>query len=167
MTWYVVQTQPNAERKACFHLRRQDFTVYLPQYLRRWRHARKMEMRPAPLFPRYLFVAMDVAEARWRAIRSTVGISALVCNGERPAPVPAGIVEEIRAREDAAGLLPLQMASPFREGDPVRVVNGGLAGASGFFESFDDHDRVVLLLAMLGRPMRVMLPATAVVAAAG
>ena len=166
MTWYVVQTQPNAERKAAFHLERQDFTVYLPQYLRRWRHARRSELRPAPLFPRYMFVAMDVAQARWRAIRSTVGVSALVCNGERPAAVPAGIVEAIRTREDATGLVPLRIASPYRRGDAVSVTEGGLAGARGFFECFEDHDRVVLLLEMLGRPMRVTLPA-AVVAAAG
>lgn len=165
MTWYVVQTQPNAERKSAFHLERQDFTVYLPQYLKRWRHARKVELRPAPLFPRYLFVAMDVAQARWRAIRSTIGVSALVCNGERPAPVPDGIVEGIRAREDDAGLLPLQMASPYRRGDAISVTDGGLAGARGFFECFEDHDRVILLLEMLGRPMRVTLPATAVAAA--
>lgn len=88
MNWYVVQTHARAERKAAFHLERQGFTVYLPQYLKRWRHARKTEMRRAPLFPRYLFVTMDMAQARWRAIRSTIGVSALVCNGERPAPVP-------------------------------------------------------------------------------
>ena len=165
MTWYVVQTQPNAERKAQFHLQRQDFTVYLPQYLKRWRHARKSELRPAPLFPRYLFVAMDVAQARWRAIRSTIGVSALVCNGERPAPVPEGVVEDIRLREDTAGLLPLQMASPYRRGEEVTVVAGGLAGARGFFECFEDRDRVVLLLDMLGRKMRVTLPAVTVEAA--
>lgn len=163
--WYVVQTQPNAERKAAFHLERQDFSVYLPQYLRRWRHARRSELRPAPFFPRYLFVAMDVAQARWRAIRSTVGVSALVCNGERPAPVPAGVVDDLRAREDEAGLLPLQAAVPFRNGDAVDVVDGGLAGATGFFECYADKDRVVLLLDMLGRQMRVNLPAITIAAA--
>lgn len=165
MTWYVVRTQPHAERKAAFHLERQDFTVYLPQYLKRWRHARKSELRPAPLFPRYLFVAMDVAQARWRAIRSTIGVTALVCEGERPAPVPQGIVEEIRAREDEGGLVPLRMASPYKKGEEVRIIAGSLAGASGFFECFEDRDRVVLLLEMLGRPMRMTLPATAVAAA--
>lgn len=164
--WYVVQTQPNAERKAALHLQRQDFSVYLPQYLRRWRHARKTELRPAPFFPRYLFVAMDIAQARWRAIRSTIGVSALVCNGERPAPVPAGVIEDLRAREDVSGLLPLRAAMPFETGDAVTVVDGGLAGAGGFFDCYEDDDRVVLLLDLLGRQMRVKLPA-ATIAAAG
>jgi transcriptional antiterminator RfaH len=166
MAWYVVQTQNHSECKAAFHLERQDFTVYLPQYLKRWRHARKSEMRPTPLFPRYLFVAMDVAQARWQAIRSTIGVSALLCNGERPAPVPEGIVEDIRTREDESGLVELRLASPFKKGDAITVVQSALAGASGFFECFEDRDRVVLLLDMLGRQMRVKLPAVTFAAAA-
>ena len=166
MAWYVVQTQTHAERKAAYHLERQGFTVYLPQHLKRWRHARKTEMRPAPLFPRYLFVAMDIAQARWRAIQSTFGVSALVCNGDRPATVPDNVMEDIRAREDSSGLVPLAMTSPFKQGDAVKVLDGGLSGASGFFECFHDQDRVVLLLEMLGRPMRVNVPVTAVAAAA-
>jgi len=165
MPWYVVQTQPNSERKAAFHLQRQGFNVYMPQYPKRWRHARKTEIRPAPLFPRYLFIAMDVAQARWRAIRSTIGVTALVCNGERPTPVPDGVVEDIRAREDDTGLVPLQAASTLKKGAAIMVVEGALVGACGFFESFQDRDRVILLLDMLGRSMRVRVPATSVVVA--
>jgi len=165
MDWYVVQTQHRNERKAAFHLQRQEFTVYLPQYLKRWRHARKSEMRPTALFPRYLFVAMDLAQARWQAIHSTVGVSALVCTGERPTPVPEGIVEAIRDRENESGLVDLQLASPFRKGDAIAVVQGALTGASGFFECFEDRERVVLLLGMLGRQMRVKLPAVTIAAA--
>jgi transcriptional antiterminator RfaH len=108
---------------------------------------------------------MDIAQARWRAVRSTIGVSALVCNGERPAAVPDGVVETIRAREDECGLVPLRMVNPYRKGDAVSVVEGGLAGASGFFECFDDQDRVILLLDMLGRKMRVTLPVASVAAA--
>jgi transcriptional antiterminator RfaH len=166
MAWYVVQTQTHAEQKAAFHLQRQGFTVYLPQHLKRWRHARKTELRPTPLFPRYLFVAMGMAQARWQAIQSTFGVSALVCNGDRPATVPDHVLDEIRAREDESGLVPLSITSTFHKGDAVTVLEGGLSGASGFFECFHDQERVILLLEMLGRPMRVKLPAAAVAAAA-
>ena len=88
LMWYVVQTQANAERKAAFHLERQGFAVYLPQYLRRWRHARRTELRPAPFFPRYLFVALDLSRDRWRSVNGTFGVSRLVMEGERPQPVP-------------------------------------------------------------------------------
>ena len=42
--WYVVQTQPHAESKAMGHLIRQGFAAYLPRYLKRRRHARKIRL---------------------------------------------------------------------------------------------------------------------------
>jgi transcriptional antiterminator RfaH len=68
LRWYVVQSQPNAENKAIAHLERQGFTTYLPHYLKRRRHARRVDIVPAPLFPRYFFVAIDMTVQRWRSI---------------------------------------------------------------------------------------------------
>ena len=59
--WYVVQTHPHAEQKASLNLARQGYGVYLPRYLKRRRHARRVETVAAPLFPRYMFVAVDRA----------------------------------------------------------------------------------------------------------
>lgn len=66
--WYVVQTQANAENKAVAHLRRQGYATYLPRYLKRRRHARRVDTVPAALFPRYVFVEIDMAVQRWRSI---------------------------------------------------------------------------------------------------
>ena len=32
--WYVAHTQPHAEAKASHHLRRQDFEIHLPRFLK-------------------------------------------------------------------------------------------------------------------------------------
>ena len=61
--WYVVHTHPRAEAKALLNLDRQGFSCYLPRYLKRRRHARRLETVAAPLFPRYLFVALDLASS--------------------------------------------------------------------------------------------------------
>ena len=73
--WYVVHTQVLGEDRADLNLRRQGFETYLPRYLRTRRHARRVETVARPLFPRYLFVAMDVARDRWRAVQSTFGVA--------------------------------------------------------------------------------------------
>src|SRR5438477_5744095 len=134
MRWYVGHTQPSSEVKASNHLRNQDFAVYLPRYLKRRRHARRIDWVPAPLFPRYLFIGMDLAVARWRAIRSTIGIAGLVCHGDRPTPVPIGIVEALQARENDDGVLTLPAAPPFDKGDRVHITEGALRGLNGLFE---------------------------------
>ncbi len=67
------------------NLIRQGFEIYLPRYLKRRRHARKVDVVAAPLFPRYVFINIDMATQRWRPIQSTFGVSHLVMNGDEPA----------------------------------------------------------------------------------
>jgi transcriptional antiterminator RfaH len=158
--WYAVNTQPRRESQAVLHLANQGFETYLPQYLRTRRHARRVDTVQAPLFPSYLFIRFDSAIARWRSIRSTIGVRDLVRNGDEPAQVPAEIVAELRERENATGLI--VMAPRFRAGDRVTVCYGAFLDQTGIFECASDEERVTILLHLLGRQVRVRLPTTAV-----
>src|SRR5579864_6556089 len=122
--WYVVQTHVNGEAKAAQHLLRQGYEIYLPRYLKRRRHARKIDFVAKPLFPRYTFVAIDTATQRWRAIQSTQGVSHLVCNGDQPAAVPDGVLGALKAREDGRGFVRMEGKPMFARGDRVRVLAG-------------------------------------------
>jgi transcriptional antiterminator RfaH len=163
--WYVVQTQVNAEAKAARNLVRQDFEVYLPRYLKRRSHARKVEKIAAPLFPRYLFVRIDMATQRWRSIQSTFGVSHLVCNGPDPAPVAQQILSSLKAREDAKGYVKLDLRPNFALGTKVRVLAGAFAENLGLFDGQADRDRIAILLDLLGRKVRVSIEADMVAAA--
>jgi transcriptional antiterminator RfaH len=160
--WYVVHTQPNREGRADLNLRRQGFATYLPRYARRRRHARRHEVVTRPLFPRYIFVALDVARDRWRAINSTFGVNRLVLAGEEPLPVPDAIVDEIRAREDGDGLVALGLPAGVGPGSPVRLIDGIFADARGVLERIADDRRVAILLELLGREVRVFVPPASV-----
>jgi transcriptional antiterminator RfaH len=166
MRWYVAHTQAQSEEKASWHLTNQGFVAYLPRYRKRRRHARRIDWVPTPLFPRYLFIGMDLETARWRAIRSTVGIAGLICHGDRPTPVPEGVVEAIQAREDDNGVVALQAAPPFDKGDHVHITEGALRGLSGLFDGTTDDERVTILLDLLGRQVRVRVPLETVQAVA-
>jgi len=163
--WYVVQTQVNGEAKAAQNLLRQGYEIYLPRYLKRRRHARKVDFVAKPLFPRYVFVAIDIATQRWRSIQSTQGVSRLVCNGEEPAAVPDGVLGALRAREDARGFVSTEAGPGFALGDKVRVLAGAFMDSAGLFDGMGDHDRVAILLDMLGRKVRVHLDVDLVAAA--
>ena len=163
--WYVVQTQVNGEAKAAQNLQRQGYEVYLPRYLKRRHHARKMDFTAKPLFPRYMFVAINVATQRWRSIQSTFGVTRLVCNGEDPAAMPEGVVAALKAREDDKGFVKLDLRPAFAPGDKVRVLAGAFMDNAGLFNGLADHDRVSILLDILGRKVRVLLHADLVAAA--
>lgn len=162
--WYVVHTHARGEVLARENLERQGFTTLLPRYMKRRRHARKTDWVKAPLFPRYIFVAIDVARARWRSIASTVGVSHLICQGERPLPIPDDVIAEIRARMQSDGLIDIEEPAPFAEGDVVRMTGGAFADQTGLFKRMTDDERVVLLLDMLGRKLEVRLPMAQVAA---
>ena len=57
--WYAVYTQARMEKWARSNLWERDHEDYSPQFLRQRRHAPKTDWVSAPLFPRYLFVAVD------------------------------------------------------------------------------------------------------------
>jgi transcriptional antiterminator RfaH len=163
--WFAVQSQPNAEMKAAGHLLRQGFGVYLPRYMKRRRHARRVDMVAAPLFPRYFFVSIDMSAQRWRSIFSTVGVSRLVCNGESPAPVPDPVIATLKEREDEAGFVRLDLPPPFKAGDKITVLDGIFTDCLGLVESMPDRRRVSILLDLLGRKVRVLVEADSVAAA--
>jgi len=160
--WYAVYTRTGMERMALGNLELQGYAAYLPLRAKERRHARTVDTIKAPLFPRYLFVALDMATDGWRAINGTYGVSYLVTMGERPSAVPSGIVEAIRNRENDEGLVEVAEPCPYSEGEVVAITRGALADQTAIFKCGDDRQRVTLLLSLLGREMEVRLPTSAV-----
>jgi transcriptional antiterminator RfaH len=163
--WYVVQTHVNGEAKAASNLMRQGFGVYFPRYLKRRSHARKIDTVARPLFPRYLFVAIDVATQRWRSIQSTIGVSHLVSWGGSPASVNHDVVDALKQREDEGGFVRLERRVRFSPGDTVRVLEGAFTDSLALVEGINDRERVAILLDFLGRKVRVLVGADLIVAA--
>jgi transcriptional antiterminator RfaH len=164
--WCAVQTHARSEDKAAFHLRRQGYTVFLPKHLKRRKHARRIDWVPAPLFPRYLFVALDPEAGRWWSIRSTVGVSNLIRFGDGPAVVPSEIITEIMARQDEKGMVKAYTGYAFKSGDRVKIIDGPLNDLEGLFLCATDEERVTILLNLMGREVKVRVPLETVYACA-
>jgi transcription elongation factor/antiterminator RfaH len=151
--WYAVHTLPFAEARAEAQLRRQGFQTFQPKRHKTVRHARRLSTVEAPFFPRYLFVALDLARHRWRSINGTFGVSRLVMWGDQPHPAPRGVVETLIAAADARGIL--QLASKLQIGGPVRLMAGPFAERLAILDDLDDSGRVRVLLDILGRRVAI------------
>lgn len=153
--WYAVFAKAGREAMAEANLIRQSFRPYLPRV-----SATARGVGRAPLFPRYLFVELDVDAAPWRAVNSTFGVIGLVQFGPRPSPVPEGVVEGIMEREGPDGLIQLPKQVPFQPGDRVSVEDGPLLARIGVFDGMTAAGRAQVLMDLLGGRIRVQVPAT-------
>src|SRR3974390_1243405 len=90
--WYAARTLHNRENSACFNLARMGFGTFAPRVWRTTRHARKTRNAMAPLFPGYAFVILNLSRDRWRSVNGTFGVATLIMAGDRPMPVPRGVV---------------------------------------------------------------------------
>ena len=71
------------------------------------------------------------------------------------------MIAELRARASADGLirLPPRMRTKFRRGERVRIVGWVLQGKLAIFDGMRSHERVAVLLSLLGRQQRFELNA--------
>jgi transcriptional antiterminator RfaH len=162
--WFLVHTLPHGERKAEMHLGAQGFRPFLPQIEKTVRHARQLRTVRAPLFPRYMFLILDLGRDRWLSVRSTVGVSSLFSCEDRPVPVPNGVVEALIARGGEANLTLFEVG--LNVGRKVRILSGPFADFVGTIERLDEAGRVRVLLDMMGSAVPVALRRTALFPAA-
>jgi len=155
--WYVVHTKPRQETLAFENLDRQFFEVWLPLIKqvrrRRGRHVGSIE----PLFPRYLFIHLDLGRDNISPIRSTFGVSKLVRFGEVPTPVPKGLVNTLKRHADPATGHIRPAEELFRQGTEVTILEGPFAGLNAIYQADCGEQRSIILLDILGNSQRVRI----------
>ena len=160
LRWYLIHTKPRSETIAQTNLERQGYEVYYPRLAQPVRRKRGWQARVAALFPRYLFMRIDVGSQTLSPVLSTSGVATVVRFGAEFAVVPDQVVCELRSHADpASGLHHLKGATQLARGSAVKIVAGALDGLEGIFERVVGCDRIVLLLTLLGRATPVQVPA--------
>jgi transcriptional antiterminator RfaH len=107
------------------------------------------------LFPGYAFVWIEL---QWHAARWSPGVIRLVSSGgAEPAKVPVSVIDDLKSRE-RNGFVVLPQPSGLKRGDKVQITHGPLNGSIANFEGMRPHQRVAILLTILGGQQRVELP---------
>lgn len=152
-SWFLAQYKPNAHRIAQRNLGRQGFPTFLPLQEETRRERGRFVTRKRPMFPGYLFVALDMQRAAWRSVNSTFGIARLVSLGGEPKPVPCELISQLMRRCDRkAEGMPPPLPDP---GDQVTLTKGPFAGFVATIETIAPDRRIWVLLELLGRQTRV------------
>jgi transcriptional antiterminator RfaH len=159
--WYVVHTLQLCEARAQIQLERQGFCTFLPRYVKTVRHARKCTTVSAPLFPRYLFIELDVLHDRWRSVNGTFGVANLLTANDRPVPLPIGVVEALI--EQIGENYGVSEPVAIEVGEPVQISRGPFADLIGRLARIDGRGRVQVLLQLLGGEVQVSIERQALV----
>ena len=85
----------------------------------------------------------------------------LITDGFVPAHVPDAVIDEIRSRE-RGGYVELLKPRGLRPGMRVRVLDGPLREQIGMLAALRPHERVLVLLQLLGGQQRVELGRNAI-----
>ena len=154
--WYLIYTKPRSEARAEDNLQRQGFHTYLPWLSNQHREQSRRVLPIAPLFPRYLFVEVDVGQQSVAPIRSTFGVSNIVSFGGRLTPVSGDLIEALKQQAAADGLH--RAPNPdFQKGERIRITSGPFEGLQGIFHVPSGCDRVLILLDILGKTSTVSI----------
>lgn len=138
------------------HLERREIETFLPEMPV---DPRAATCRPAPFFPGYLFVNIDIgctAAANWLV----PGATYLVGYGEEPAPIPDDVIRLIARHVD---WLDAQRGrrGRFQPGDPVRITEGPFRDMLAIFDDdCEPRQRVHILLNAICGTLRLRLPVT-------
>jgi transcriptional antiterminator RfaH len=148
--WAVAQTESQRENVAANFLKQNSYETYLPKVIAK-AGARE---RVVPLFPTYIFVRI---EEHWWSIRWTIGVLRVLMSDDRPAVIGDKLVCGIQKREGDNGLVKLPKPPSIARGDQVEVHEGSFAGWLGVYDGMNGHDRVRVLLTLMGRQVAVSM----------
>ena len=156
--WIVIQTHPQKEFVAGENLERQGFEIYMPVYEKIKSHARKKVACTAPLFPRYLFVYVDLTADHWQPIKSTIGVSTILTTAAHaPAVLHDQIIEDLKALSCEKGMVTLAALALFQKGDRIMILEGSFKGQIAFYEKMNGEHRAQILLHVLKQPVSMQI----------
>ena len=179
--WYVIQTNPQCEKKADGELRRAGLRVYLPKRsyeVKDRRNHSEPSLRWRPLLIGYLFVRFPYHLLdRWGnppfgMVRSCQGVKSFVrvANGMgewEPMSIPDTAVADFMRRQRKrefgrpAVVNPkkrlAEMRKNFQKGNSHRVTDGPFAGFLATLDRLNDNLTLEAEVVIFGRPCKIKL----------
>jgi len=157
MEWYAVHTHVNKESLSEINLIRQNFITYLPKYKKIIKHARKISTVVRPLFPRYLFVKLDLVKQRWNLINSTYGVNVLITMEEKPVKILDKIINEIKSYDNSDGIANILPYASMTLGEEVNIIDGLFSGRKAIFDGLTEDNRIKVLFNLLGKEVTLSM----------
>jgi transcriptional antiterminator NusG len=157
--WYALRVRSRSERLVGSVLATKGLTCFAPSLVRsRSRSGRAGQVHQAA-FPGYLFCRFDSTERL--PVLNTPGVQYIVGTARTPERVEESVILSLQAAfASNKRVVPTDYV---RQGDPVQVVYGPLAGVTGVVVRLQGRDHLVISVDLLQRSVSVEIDADVVV----
>ena len=159
--WYLLYTNPRAEKKVNEELKKRGFETFLPLHktLKQWSDRKKWVEEP--MFKGYLFLYTEL-ERNYFEIVHTPGVVMFVNFEKRPAVVDIREIELVKlVLGEFSDIEALQSSElELIEGDEVEIVAGVLIGITGKLIQYKGKSKVMLACKSFDQSLILELPLT-------
>jgi len=153
MSWVVVKTKKNNEKKADVNLSNQGFKTFLPKYRFHKKTLNKSKLILRPLFPGYIFVYVNKNQP-WNKINNTYGVSYILTNNGKLSFLPHHLYLVIKRKCDRDDIIFNQ--NKLQKGEKVRFKEEKMLYFEAMFHEYIDSNRAIILLNLLNNKIKTV-----------
>jgi len=158
--WLLVYTKAKEEQRAKTNLENQGFQTFLPM-IAFVKMNRSKATTVEPMFPRYLFIKLNLEKDNWTLIKSTRGVSHIVVFGQRFAEIPDRVVAHLKSGADKNDIFKQAIKrQEFEKGDTLIIAQGIFKDKEATFLSKKSKERVRILLRFVNHLITTEIPAS-------
>tara|TARA_B100001750_G_C15520780_1_gene611339 strand:+ start:3154 stop:3690 length:537 start_codon:yes stop_codon:yes gene_type:complete len=158
--WFLVYAKAREEARAKKNLEDQGFEIFLPMISYESRTKKKLRSLEA-MFPRYLFIKINLEKDNWNNIRSTRGVSHVIMFGHKLAEVPYQIIKYLKQKVNENDTVEQKIINQdFQRNDTLIIKAGILKGREAQFLSKTGNERVRILLKSVSELITAEIPAS-------
>ena len=158
--WFLIYTKAKEEHRAKTNLENQGFQIFLPMITFATMNQSKSTTLEA-MFPRYLFIKINLERDNWTCIKSTRGVSHMVVFGQRFAEMPHQVIEHLKSGADENHIFRQAITrQEFQKGDKLVIEKGIFKDKEATFLSKKSKERVRILLRFVNHLITAEIPAS-------
>ena len=156
--WFLVYTKAKQEQRAKKNLENQGFQIFLPLIaFAKINQSKSITLEV--MFPRYLFIEINLARDNWVCIKSTRGVSHIVVFGQRFAEIPKQVIDYLKSGADENHIFRQKiMRQEFQKGDELVIEKGVFKDKEATFLSKKSKERVRILLRFVNHLITAEIP---------
>lgn len=154
--WYVLYTNPRAEKKVDLELRKKGFETFLPirKTLKQWSDRKKLVEEP--LFRSYMFIRIEL-EKHYYEVLNTIGVVKFISFEKKPVPISDSEIKTIHLI--LGNFEHIEVTEENLEpGEFVEIIAGPLIGKKGVLLDKKGNHQFALELEGINQKILIKIP---------